>query len=304
MKKLLFLTLLLLSSLALNAQRCVVLDFQIGTNVTEEEVKAVSYEFRSNFNPSCYTVEDYFRVKRIMKEMDYDVSNMKKEQIRDFGRDMIATIVVYGSLSKFMDEYSLDILVMDISSGTTVSGKSTTFQKSEYREKTPIISKEIALKLCNTKNQQSNSNNGSSSVVNSISTQNSIPKDYTDLGLPSGTLWKNYNETGFYSYNEAIDKFNEKNIPTWNQWTELKSKCQWTWTGSGYKVTGPNGNSITIPAAGDPKGSKGEYGWYWSSTEKKESEYEICGRIISSEFIGLYMMEIYESHSVRLVQNK
>ena len=149
MKKLLFITLLLLSSLTLNAQRCVVLDFQIGTNVTEEEVKAVSYEFRSNFNPSCYTVEDYFKVKNILKDLNFDVSNMKKDQIRDFGREMIATIVVYGSLSKYMEEYSLDILIMDISSGTTALSQNTTFQKSEYREKTPKVSKEIASKLCN-----------------------------------------------------------------------------------------------------------------------------------------------------------
>jgi len=53
-------------------------------------------------------------------------------------------------------------------------------------------------------------------------------------------------------------------IPTNEEWTELRTKCTWTWTTQngveGIKVTGPNGNSIFLPAA---SGSKGEY---WSSS--------------------------------------
>ena len=52
---------------------------------------------------------------------------------------------------------------------------------------------------------------------------------------------------------------------------ELKNKCTWTWTGSGYKVIGPNGNSIYLPAAGDRNcngvvDDVGTYASYWSST--------------------------------------
>ena len=55
---------------------------------------------------------------------------------------------------------------------------------------------------------------------------------------------------------------------------ELKEECTWTWTTQngvkGYKVTGPNGNSIFLPAAGRRIGSSlyyaGENGCYWSST--------------------------------------
>lgn len=39
-------------------------------------------------------------------------------------------------------------------------------------------------------------------------------------------------------------------IPTKAEWEELKEKCKWSWTGSGYMVTGPNGRSIFLPAAG------------------------------------------------------
>lgn len=43
-------------------------------------------------------------------------------------------------------------------------------------------------------------------------------------------------------------------IPTDTEWIELHERCEWHWTSlegvNGYVVTGPNGNSIFLPAAG------------------------------------------------------
>lgn len=63
-------------------------------------------------------------------------------------------------------------------------------------------------------------------------------------------------------------------MPTDYEQEELKSKCTWTWTSQngaeGYKVTGPNGNSIFLPAAGyrydSSLGNVGSYGYYWSAS--------------------------------------
>ena len=62
-------------------------------------------------------------------------------------------------------------------------------------------------------------------------------------------------------------------MPTKAEMQELKDRCTWTWTKrngvKGYKVTGPNGNSIFLPAAGHRHSSlnfAGSYGYYWSST--------------------------------------
>ena len=98
-----------------------------------------------------------------------------------------------------------------------------------------------------------------------------VPAGYVDLGLPSGTLWKDKNEDGvFYSYNEAMEKFGTK-LPSKEQLEELKSVCEWDWTGDGYKITGPSGDSILIPAAGfcdcyNNVTKVGFYGRYWSLT--------------------------------------
>ena len=102
--------------------------------------------------------------------------------------------------------------------------------------------------------------------------------EYTDLGLPSGTKWRNSNEGGDnarYTYNEAVSRFGNK-LPTKQQLEELKNKCTWTWTGNGYKVTGPNGNSIFLPAAGfrycdGGVVCVGTNGYYWSSTPHDSS---------------------------------
>ena len=63
-------------------------------------------------------------------------------------------------------------------------------------------------------------------------------------------------------------------MPTEDERDELRSFCSWEWASisnvNGYKVTGPNGNSIFIPAAGyrygDSSNSVGSYGFYWTSS--------------------------------------
>ena len=71
-------------------------------------------------------------------------------------------------------------------------------------------------------------------------------------------------------------------LPTKAEMEELVDKCTWQWTTqsgvNGYKVTGPNGNSIFLPAAGYCFGSSryyvGERGYYWSSSPYESDIYD------------------------------
>ena len=63
-------------------------------------------------------------------------------------------------------------------------------------------------------------------------------------------------------------------MPTQAEFSELTSKCTWTWCEykgvNGYKVTGPNGNSIFLPAAGSrccgtSLYRDGSHGYYWNA---------------------------------------
>lgn len=78
-------------------------------------------------------------------------------------------------------------------------------------------------------------------------------------------------------------------MPTRAELDELRTKCRWTWTTkngvSGYKVVGPNGNSIFLPAAGALVDGKlyfaGSQANYWSSSLKENSPY-------SANFLSFY----------------
>ena len=56
-------------------------------------------------------------------------------------------------------------------------------------------------------------------------------------------------------------------MPTMEQIQELVENCSWQWTGRGQKGTGPNGNTIFLPAAGFIDGVYPEEtysAYYWS----------------------------------------
>lgn len=57
--------------------------------------------------------------------------------------------------------------------------------------------------------------------------------EYADLGLPSGTLWAESNEEGYYTFDEAVEKYGNS-LPTREQLEELKSHCQWEWNDKEY----------------------------------------------------------------------
>lgn len=132
-----------------------------------------------------------------------------------------------------------------------------------------------------------------------------VPAGYVDLGLPSGTLWKDQNEAGgLYSYDQAMAKFGSS-LPTKEQLEELKNSCRWTWNGNGYKVEGPSGESIVLPAAGYRycNGSVydvGSYGNYWSSTPNGSEN--AWGLNFNSGEVDMYGDYRCRSRSVRLVR--
>lgn len=57
-------------------------------------------------------------------------------------------------------------------------------------------------------------------------------------------------------------------MPSISEWNELINKCRWIWTGSGYEITGPNGNYIYLPTTGRIIGNGqtacSNLGFYWT----------------------------------------
>lgn len=104
---------------------------------------------------------------------------------------------------------------------------------------------------------------------------------FVDLGLPSGKLWasenvKNENDDEtFFTFDESVNTFGN-NLPSRENWKELFDNCSYKWDKKkkGFDITGPNGNSIFLPAAGYRGGlgvyNVGSFGFYWSSSVTNE----------------------------------
>ena len=65
-------------------------------------------------------------------------------------------------------------------------------------------------------------------------------------------------------------------MPSLEQLRELREKCSWEWierNGTyGYLVTGPNGNAIFLPAAGNSHTSPNRQGYYWARSLMRSDE--------------------------------
>lgn len=99
-------------------------------------------------------------------------------------------------------------------------------------------------------------------------------------------------------------------IPTNDEWTELRTKCTWTWTTRNgvkdYMVkSNINGNSIFLPAAGYRARvdlyDAGYYGGYWSSSLYSGSPINAWGVDFFSVNVYRYSLYRYCGQSVRPV---
>ena len=429
MKKILLVAIMLLFALSMQAQqRCAVFQFQAGEGVNEEDIEGISYIFRSNFHPAGYNVLEHARVVRAVEQRGFKQTEMSPQQLLKVGRDLDALVIVVGTLSKFMDEYSVTIDVTKVENNQRLASENATFARSEYRNNMKTLVEKLTSKLekisssnggnvsdgsANTRKPSATTSARSgveilygylkifpneigtfqsepTSVITRINSQAQhgynnwrIPTNeelsilrannylgsgeymtreskhgivllvtdgddyatvqkeaeeeaariraqreaeekarlakerrinelksqgYVDLGLGSGTLWRNQDESGVcYTYEDALNKFGD-NLPSKWQFEELKSACRWTWNGSGYKVTGPNGNSIFLPAAGwcwcDSRkvNSVGIAGKYWSSTPNGSDlvwTFNFSNESVSGVYGGFKRCNGY---SVRLVQ--
>lgn len=95
-----------------------------------------------------------------------------------------------------------------------------------------------------------------------------------------GPLWAEFN-VGASSPAGTGGYFAWGEVPSKQEWEELVSRCDWTWTtldgANGYRVRGDNGNEIFIPATGYYSGDYlkecGYFGYYWTADADPELPY-------------------------------
>lgn len=100
-------------------------------------------------------------------------------------------------------------------------------------------------------------------------------------------------------------------MPTTEQQQELVNNCTWTWTTrngvDGRLVTGPNGNTLFLPAAGtywsDTLNGAGAWGRYLSRTLDKSYSFYATYMYFTSDYLQGYNYDYrYEGYSVRPVR--
>lgn len=169
--------------------------------------------------------------------------------------------------------------------------------------------------------------------------------EYVDLGL--NVKWRNRNlgatkpedfgslktwgedyektiineQTNWYIAHECISGteldpvFNElkdgSKLPTMEQFNELIDKCQWLWSelygANGYKIIGPNGQHIFLPASGksymDKRSFENNRGYYWCGNK---SHVDKCSYYImfDNENIDIYYEPYYIQRSIRPIKEK
>ena len=98
-------------------------------------------------------------------------------------------------------------------------------------------------------------------------------------------------------------------IPDETEMNELIEECDWEWTTdhdiNGFRITGPNGNSIFLPAAGYMNGTlldyAGDNGLYWGSTPFKSNPIYSYGLGFLSSYQGYGIDHRYYGYSIRPV---
>lgn len=75
--------------------------------------------------------------------------------------------------------------------------------------------------------------------------------EFVDLGLPSGTLWaSNYEKEDENSLYLPYDVAKIFNLPTKEQWEELKTCCNWVIKPKTIYCVGPNGKCLNFTSTG------------------------------------------------------
>lgn len=241
------------------------------------EISMVRGELRKAFGwQSNFQVLTRLDVDAMLKEQGFQRSGMVDDaQRKQVGVMTGAQYICVSTITKYNTQLYIEAYLVDVETGQMTNPATQYVNvKNEDYSQLPTSCSELAREMLGEL-----SGNSKNQTKVGVATTSQSSSEWVDLGLPSGTLWKNKNEEGYYTDEQAISKFGNK-LPSNNQLDELHKHCTWVWKGNGYNVIGPNGNSIFLPALGY---------WYLHCEE--------TGHVIHVGSVGSYIsyekMELY-----------
>lgn len=128
------------------AQRIAVIDFNAGVGISQADVDGISAIFNTYFSPQGYTLVERTRIDRIIGEQQFQRGKLTEQQMVKIGQILNISQIVVGDVNIVMNQYNIDVRVLNVQSGTIVAKDGATWpQGSSYR----TMMQQLATRLAN-----------------------------------------------------------------------------------------------------------------------------------------------------------
>ncbi len=326
-------------------QKLAVFEFKPGTGVNEEDVYGVNEMFITYiFDPSKYSLVERTQLENVIREQGFQASRITESQMVRVGQILNLTHLISGSIIIVGGQYNIDVRLVDVQSGTIIATEGATWVRgTSYRSLMKRIATSLKAKLPTPKRYSRTIKSTSSNTATrtniagreAIDLGLSVRWATCNIGALSPEEYGNYYAWGevsrkskFYESNSDTDGKEMYDIsgnaaydpacanwggawrlPTRSEFNELINKCVWRWSNQngidGYKVIGPNGNSIFLPTAGSRRENSlnhsGYYGSYWSSTPQSDNTSYAYDLYFGEKDYNVHYNHRYRGRSVRPV---
>ena len=164
MKRLLFLSMMCLMALSMQAQRCAVLEFKAGVGISQNDVDGISAIFITYFRPAGYTMVERTQIDKAIEEQGFQRSQMTQAQMVRVGQILNVSKIVVGDINVVMGQYNVDARVINVETGTISATEGATFATSSYRASMQSVATKLAAKIAITPGQTVQANPSTSAA--------------------------------------------------------------------------------------------------------------------------------------------
>ncbi len=214
------------------AQRVAVLNFNAGSGVTQMEVDGLSSIFNTYFAPKGAEIVERTSVDKILQEQKFQNSRFTNTDMVALGEMLNVSLVVVGDINVVMEQYNVDVRVVNVQTGTIVAKDGTSFSKGgSYRD----MMKELGERLSNSleleiekfqisSDNNFNDNNGKASVLpknmTTKITEDNSKRERTDVVVLEGFLKLYPEDLGEFSREptKLIKQINQQERYGYSSW--------------------------------------------------------------------------------------
>ena len=214
------------------AQRVAVLNFNAGSGVTQMEVDGLSSIFNTYFAPKGAEIVERTSVDKILQEQKFQNSRFTNTDMVALGEMLNVSLIIVGDINVVMEQYNVDVRVVNVQTGTTVAKDGTSFSTGgSYRD----MMKELGERLSNslekeienlqiTSDNNFNDNNGKESVLpknmTTKITEDNSKRERTDVVVLEGFLKLYPEDLGEFSKEPSwlIKQINQQERYGYNSW--------------------------------------------------------------------------------------